>query len=69
MRSEDPVWKRLIDHLLSTNERISLITTIFLDHNQIETVEQLYGENAQTFVDTIDEVSRHTMSCSRDKLI
>lgn len=39
------------------NGRISLITTIFLDDNQVETVGQLTGNDAQTFVDIIDEAS------------
>ena len=47
----------MISHTLAADERISLITTIFSDHNQIGVVEQLSGDDAQTFIDTIDEVS------------
>lgn len=50
-------------------ESISLITTIFLDNNQVEAVEQLSGGDAQAFVDMIDEVSRYKLLRSRDKLI
>ena len=55
--SEDPGWKRLISRTLTMDERISLISTIFLDHNQVEVVGQLSGGDAQTFVDMIDEAS------------
>ena len=51
------------------NERISLTTAIFLDDNQVETVGQLSGSDAQTFVDTIDEVSLQRLLRLRDKLI
>ena len=57
MGSGYPAWKQLISHTLAADERISLITTIFSDHNQIGVVEQLSGDDAQTFIDTIDEVS------------
>ena len=67
--SEVTAWKRLISHTLTVEERISLITTIFSDDNQVETVGQLSGSDAQTFVDTIDEVSLHNLLRSRDKLI
>ena len=50
-------------------ESISLITTIFLDNNQVEAVEQLSGGDAQAFVDMIDEVSCYKLLQSRDKLI
>ena len=69
MYREVAAWKRLISHTLTMNERISLITMIFLDDNQVETVGQLYGSDAQTFVDTIDGVSLHKSLHSRDKLI
>ena len=57
MYSEDPAWRRLISHSLTAEERISLITTISLDDDQVKMVEQLSGDDAQTFVDVIDEVS------------
>ena len=62
MCSEHPAWKQLINHTLTTDERISLITTIFVNYNQVGVVEQLSGDDAQTFIDTIDEVSFHTVS-------
>ena len=57
MCSEVPTWKLLISHTLTMNERISLITTIVLDHNQVEMVRNLSGDDAQTFVDMLDEAS------------
>ena len=65
MRSEDPAWKQLISHTLATHDRISLITAVFLDDDQVKRVEQLSGDDAQTFIDVIDEVSPHTISCSK----
>jgi len=55
--SEDPAWKRLISHTLDAHERISLVTTIFSDRDQVKMVGHLSGSNAQTFIDMIDEVS------------
>lgn len=52
-----PAWKRLIDRPLDTNERISLITDIFSDRSEIEAVRHLGGDDAQSFVDVMDEVS------------
>jgi len=62
MFSEVPAWKRLISHPLAAHERISLINTIFLDNNQVEMVGRLQGEDAQTFIDIIDEVSPHNFT-------
>ena len=69
MCSDDPAWKQLISGTITTDERISLITTIFSDHNQVEMVGELSGSDAQTFVDMIDEVSPHKILRSRNKLI
>jgi hypothetical protein len=54
-----PVWRRLIDHPPNPDERISLITNIFSDRDGIEVVRQLRGDDAQSFVDVIDEVFSH----------
>ena len=51
-----PAWKRLISHTITADERISLIMTIFSDYNQVEKASHLSGNDAQAFVDTIDEV-------------
>ena len=62
MYSEPRAWKRLIsDTALSKHERVSLITYIFSDSNEVESVRLLSGDDAQAFIDMIDEVSVHTM--------
>ena len=62
MCSNLPLWKRLISYPLSTHERIALITSIFSDHGEVEAVEHLTGNDAQTFIDLIDEVSTYIIS-------
>lgn len=67
MYSEEPVWKQLISDIFTAHERRRLVTAIFSDNNQAEMVGHLSGDNAQKFIDVIDEVSLAT-SCSKDKL-
>ena len=62
MFSEDPAWKQLINHSLDTEERVSLITKIFMDRNQVEMVRQLSRNDAQNFIDRVDGVSPHNSS-------
>ena len=38
------------------DERVSLIATIFADKNETEMVRNLSGDDAQAFIDVIDEV-------------
>ena len=52
-----PAWKRLIDHPLSTDERIPLIESIVSDRDEAEIIGRLHGDDAQAFIDVIDEVS------------
>ena len=59
-RSGTPAWKRLIDRPLAADERITLITAIFSDRNETEVVRRLCGDDAQRFVDVIDEVFRRS---------
>ena len=56
MHSGTPAWKRLIDHPLTPDVRISLIADIFSDRDETETVRRLRGDDAQSFVDVIDQV-------------
>lgn len=51
-----PAWKHLISCPLPVDERISLIMAIFSDRSEVGQVNHLCGEDAQTFVDVIDEV-------------
>ena len=55
--SNPPVWKQLINPSLSVDERIGVITTLFSDCNEAKVIKYLSGEDAQAFVDVIDEVS------------
>lgn len=54
--SEPPAWKQLISDVLDTQQRISLITSIFSEQGGSEVVRHLRGEDAQAFIDVIDEV-------------
>ena len=47
----------MINYSLTADERASLIVRIFSDHNEVEMVRCLSGDNAQAFIDTIDEAS------------
>ena len=69
MCSELPAWKRLISRIPTTDERISLITAIFLDDDQVEMVRRLSGDDAQTFIDVVDEVRPRTLTPPMDGLI
>ena len=61
MCREPPTWGKLIRNDLPTHERVSLITSIFSDRNQVESVGLLSGSDAQAFVDVIDEVNIRTL--------
>ena len=58
--STPPAWKRLIHSLLSNQERISLATSIFSTHSEAGLAEQLAGNDAQNFIDVMDEASSCT---------
>ena len=64
--SDSPAWKRLITCPLTTHERISLITTILSNRDEIEAVDHLYENDAQFLVDIIYEVPLHNPS-SQDR--
>ena len=49
-------WKRSINQPIVIDQRISLITAIFSNHRVAEAVKCLSREDAQAFVDVIDEV-------------
>jgi len=56
MCSDIPAWRRLISRSHTTDERISLVTEIFSDSNEIRVVKCLREDDAQVFIDMIDEV-------------
>ena len=47
---------------LATNERISLITTIFSRRDEVDMARHLCGEDAQASVDVIYEARSHKVS-------
>ena len=49
-------WNRLITCPLTKQERASLIAAIFSDRDEIEAVSDLCGNDAQSFIDAVDEV-------------
>jgi hypothetical protein len=51
-----PLWKRLIDRSLTSDERTILITDIFSNRDETEMVKHLHGDDAQSFVDVMDQV-------------
>jgi len=46
----------LIKHTFTVDEHVSLMTKIFSDYDQVEMVGKLTGDDAQTFIDTVDKV-------------
>ena len=57
MSSDPPTWKRLIDPTLPTDKRIQLIITIYSDSDEAGALKYLAGNDAQGFIDVIDEAS------------
>ena len=53
-------WKRSIDRPIAIDKRITLITAIFSDRRVAEVVKRLSKEDAQAFVDVVDEVLSHS---------
>ena len=49
-------WKRSIDRPIDMDKRIALITAIFSNRNVAEAVRHLCRDDAQAFVDVVDEV-------------
>ena len=68
--SGPPTWKRLVIRPLVTHKCIPLIAVIFSDKNEIRAVQSLRGDDAQAFIDVIDEVPPTLFHLGRtDKLI
>ena len=59
--SNPPTWRRLISPTLPTNERMQLIMTTFSDCDEVEVFKYLSGNDAQAFVDVMDEASIRTI--------
>ena len=57
MYSNSTAWMKLLNPGLSPYERICLILTTLSDFDEFEITGYLFGDDVQTFVDVIDEVS------------
>jgi len=53
-------WKRSIGRPIAIDKRVSLITAVFLDRFVAEAVKRLCRDDAQAFVDVLDEVLPHS---------
>jgi len=58
-----PACRRLVEHAFALHELPSLIEAIFLDKNESRMIESLLGDDAQTFIDVIDEVCPTFICC------
>jgi len=54
------VWKRSIGQPIAIDKRISLVTAIFSGRRVAEAVKCLCRDDAQAFVDVVDEVLPHS---------
>ena len=54
--SDITTWKRLTDRPLMMDERVSLIADPCSDRDKTEALKGLSGDDAQAFIDMIDEV-------------
>lgn len=59
-RSNPPAWNLLVNRTLTTDERISLITTIVSDYDHVEMVGSLLGDDVHNVVDAIYKVNTRT---------
>ena len=64
-----PPWKQLIDHSLSMDERISLLTSTVTNPDEVEIMERLCGNDAQALIDVIDEVNFHNFHLRRGRFV
>ncbi|KAF9644872.1 kinase-like protein [Thelephora ganbajun] len=60
-----PGWKLLISNPLTTDERTSLLTTIFSNRDEVRVIENLSGDDAQNFIDVTYEVRSHPLHLRR----
>ena len=66
--SDSSPWQSLISNTLPIHERISLVTMIFSNPNQVNEVRNLSRKDAQDFIDKVDEVSSHVISFSGESI-
>jgi len=56
-RSDPLAWKQFTNYAVAARDRIPLITTIFSNRVEVKMVRRLSGDDAQTFIDMVDEAS------------
>lgn len=61
-------WKRLVYTPLATHERISLITEILSNRDEVEMVRRLCGDDAQAFVDVIYEARPQVLPSPKSRV-
>ena len=59
----------MVDCPFALDERISLTKAIFSNREETEAVKNLHGNDAQSFVNILDEVLLHNHPSLKDKVI
>ena len=60
--------KRLIGRGFLPHEFLPLIRATLTNEDEIKVIDSLYGDNAQAFVDMVQDVRHHVFFCFRDAL-
>lgn len=63
---DPPSWKLLVLSSLTAHERISLITTMLSNRDEVEVVKHIRGEDAQILVDAIYEARSYILSSPKN---
>lgn len=56
LNSDTPAWKRLCAHASLPHEVISLVQAIFMSKDEVKSIFDLRGDDAQSFLDVIHKV-------------
>lgn len=57
MCSNPPAWKKLITCSSTVGEHITLVESIFSDHDEVEVFDYLHKDDAQALINIIYEAS------------
>lgn len=66
---DPPGWERLIHTPLAKRERISLITTIFSNQDEVRMAKRLHGEDARIFIDVTYGVRSYNLPSPKNGAI
>jgi len=61
-------WKRLLSSPFATHERISLVTALVSNRDEVDMARRLCGDDAQNFVDLIYEARSHVVPSPKSRL-